>query len=103
MDDHFSLEKLKPKYHHIDKGIPPKTNAARPAGEWQTLDIIFQAPRFDSAGKKTGNARLVKVVLNGQVIHEKCSASFAFSSLRARCSQVITVPIGTPIASAISA
>jgi len=60
----------KPKYHHIDKGIPPKTNAARAAGEWQTLDIIFLAPRFDSAGKKTANARLVKVVLNGQVIHE---------------------------------
>jgi hypothetical protein len=60
----------KPKYHHIDKGIPPRTNAARPAGEWQTLDVIFQAPRFDASGKKTANARFVKVVLNGEVIHE---------------------------------
>jgi hypothetical protein len=60
----------KPVYHHIDKGIAPRTNAARPAGEWQTLDVIFQAPRFDAAGKKTANARFVKVVLNGQVIHE---------------------------------
>jgi 3-keto-disaccharide hydrolase len=60
----------KPKYHHIDEGVPPRTNAARPAGEWQTLDIVFQAPRFDARGKKTANARFVKVVLNGQVIHE---------------------------------
>jgi 3-keto-disaccharide hydrolase len=60
----------KPTYHHIDSGVPPKTNAARPAGEWQTLDVIFQAPRFDAAGKKTSNARFIKVVLNGQVIHE---------------------------------
>jgi len=37
---------------------------------WQTLDIVFQAPRFDAAGKKTANARIVRAVLNGQVIHE---------------------------------
>ena len=60
----------KPKYHHIDKGVPPRTNAAKPAGEWQSLHIIFRAPRFDAAGKKTANARFVKVVLNGTVVHE---------------------------------
>jgi hypothetical protein len=59
-----------PKYHTIDKGVPPRVNAARPAGEWQTLDITFRAPRFDADGKKTVDARFVKVVLNGQVIHE---------------------------------
>jgi hypothetical protein len=59
-----------PLYHHIDEGVPPRTNAARPAGEWQTLDVIFQAPRFDAQSKKIANARFVKVVLNGQVIHE---------------------------------
>ena len=32
-----------PKYHTIDKGVPPRTNACRPAGEWQTLDIEFRA------------------------------------------------------------
>ncbi len=60
----------KPRYHHIDKGTPPRTNAARPAGEWQTLDVIFQAPRFDAQGKKIANARFIKVLLNGTVIHE---------------------------------
>ncbi len=49
---------------------PPRVNAARPFGEWQTLDVVFHAPRFDADGKKTADARFVKVVLNGQVIHE---------------------------------
>ena len=59
-----------PDYHHIDGGFPPRVNAARPAGEWQTLEIGFVAPRFNRGGKKTSNARFTRVVLNGQVIHE---------------------------------
>jgi hypothetical protein len=59
-----------PTYHHIDEGTPPRTNAARPAGEWQTMEVIFHAPRFDAAGKKTVHAKFVKVILNGQTIHE---------------------------------
>ena len=60
----------KPKYHHIDDGYPPRTNASKPPGEWQTLDVIFQAPRVDGDGKKTADARFVKVVLNGELIHD---------------------------------
>ncbi|HLF95430.1 MAG TPA: family 16 glycoside hydrolase, partial [Planctomycetota bacterium] len=41
------------------------------AGEWQSFDVVFLAPRFDAAGKKTANARFVKVTHNGQVIHEE--------------------------------
>jgi hypothetical protein len=66
----YPRAELLPRYHHIDKGVPPRTNAARPAGQWQTLDVIFFAPRFDRRGKKTANARFVKVVLNGKLIHE---------------------------------
>ncbi|OAI54895.1 hypothetical protein AYO44_14040 [Planctomycetaceae bacterium SCGC AG-212-F19] len=65
-----------PKYHHIDKGVPPKVNACKPAGEWQTLDITFQAPRFDAEGKKTAPARFVKVVLNGQMVHENVDVNY---------------------------
>jgi hypothetical protein len=45
-------------------------NAAKPAGEWQTLDVTFRSPRFDAKGEKIENAKVVKAVLNGKVIHE---------------------------------
>jgi len=64
-------------YHHIDGGSPPRVNACKPPGEWQAMDIIFQAARFDDAGKKTANARFVKVVLNGQVIQENVEVPYA--------------------------
>jgi len=66
----YPRAELKPNYHHIDKGIPPRTNACKRPGEWQTLDIIFLPPRFDAKGMKTTNARFVKVVLNGTIVHE---------------------------------
>lgn len=57
-------------YKHIDKGIAPKVNAAKPAGEWQTLDVVWKSPRFDAKGEKTANAVVVRAVLNGEVVHE---------------------------------
>jgi hypothetical protein len=53
------------------EGHTPKVNASKPAGEWQSFDITFRAPRFDAAGKKIENAKFIKVVHNGAVIHEK--------------------------------
>ena len=66
----YPRSEMKPIYHHIDEGIPPKVNAAGAAGEWQTLDVTFHAPRIDADGKKTADARIVKATLNGQTIHE---------------------------------
>lgn len=66
----YPRAELTPRYHTIDEGVPPRINAASPAGQWQQLDVVFRAPRFDIEGSKTENARFVKVVLNGQVIHE---------------------------------
>lgn len=66
----YPRAELKPRYHTIDEGVPPPVNAAKPAGQWQELDVVFRAPRFDAEGKKVENARFMKVVLNGQVIHE---------------------------------
>lgn len=60
----------KPAYHHIDKGIGPKVNAAKPAGEWQTLEVTFRSPRLDDKGERKEKAKVVKATLNGQVIHE---------------------------------
>lgn len=59
-----------PKYTLLDQGIAPKVNAAKPAGEWQTLDVIWQSPRFNEQGAKIQNAKIVKATLNGLVIHE---------------------------------
>lgn len=66
----YPRAELLPKYHHIDEGYPPRTNACKPPGQWQTLDLMFRAPRFDQNGHKTKDARFEKVVLNGEVIHE---------------------------------
>jgi len=55
---------------YLDKGIPPKVNASKPAGEWQTLEAVWRAPRFNASGEKIANAVMVKAVLNGQVIHD---------------------------------
>jgi hypothetical protein len=49
---------------------PPLVNACRKPSEWQTLVISFRAPRFDAAGKKTENAKFLKVTLNGQTVQE---------------------------------
>lgn len=55
-------------------GIPwtakPKVNACKKPGEWQTLDVEFQAPRFDAAGKKTRSAHIVRLQINGQTTIE---------------------------------
>ncbi len=48
----------------------PRICASLPPGEWQTYDITFIAPKFDSSGKKTKNAVLT-VVHNGETIHDK--------------------------------
>jgi hypothetical protein len=43
---------------------PPLVNASRPAGEWQTYDIVFHAPRFGADGAVARPAR-VTVFHNG--------------------------------------
>ena len=48
---------------------PPRVNASKKPGEWQKFVIEFRAPRF-AGGKKTENAKFLKVTLNDQVIHE---------------------------------
>lgn len=47
----------------------PAKNVAKAPGEWQQLEIDFQAPEFEG-DKKVSPAKFVKVTLNGQVLHE---------------------------------
>lgn len=51
-------------------GIAPRQNASKAPGLWQHIKIIFQAPKFDASGKKTENAKIVSIELNGVTIHE---------------------------------
>lgn len=46
---------------------PPLVNAARKPGEWQSYDIIFQAPRYDANGDLSDPAYLT-VLQNGVLV-----------------------------------
>lgn len=48
---------------------PPLVNAARPPGEWQTYDIVFEAPRFD--GEKLVKPAFTTVIWNGVIVHNR--------------------------------
>ncbi len=52
------------------EGHPARQNASRAPGLWQHLKLSFQAPRFNASNQKTENARLIRVELNGVLIHE---------------------------------
>lgn len=51
----------------IYKQSPPMVNACRKPGEWQTYDIIFNAPRFDAQGNLKKPA-YVTVLQNGVIV-----------------------------------
>ncbi|MCP4262945.1 MAG: DUF1080 domain-containing protein [Planctomycetes bacterium] len=57
------------------EGYPPRVNASRPPGQWQTFDVIFRAPRFNRRGQKVANARFEKVVHNGTIVHADVEVS----------------------------
>ena len=46
---------------------PPLANAARRPGEWQTFDIVFEAPRFE--GDKVVTPAFVTLFWNGVAVH----------------------------------
>ena len=51
---------------------PPLVNAARKPGEWQTYDIVFEAPRFE--GDKLVKPAFLTVIWNGVVVHNRKEA-----------------------------
>jgi hypothetical protein len=51
-------------------GSAPSRNASRRPGEWQSYQIWFRAPRFDASGKKSENAKFLRVLFNGLSVQE---------------------------------
>lgn len=53
----------------IYKQYPPAVNAMRPSGEWNSYDVIFEAPRFDPLNGAVTKAARVTVFHNGVLLH----------------------------------
>jgi len=51
---------------------PPLANAVRPTGEWNSYDIVFEAPRFE--GAKLVKPAYITVFLNGVLLHNRKEA-----------------------------
>jgi hypothetical protein len=51
----------------VYKQSSPLVNASRPPGEWQTYDVVWRAPRFDSTGALLSPARIT-VFFNGILV-----------------------------------
>ncbi len=48
---------------------PPLVNAARVRGEWQSYDIVYEAPRFE--GERVAQPAYVTVIHNGVLLHHR--------------------------------
>lgn len=60
----------------IYRQAAPLVDASMPAGEWQSFDVLFRAPKYDAKGKLLTKAR-ISVVHNGIWIHDavECDAT----------------------------
>lgn len=54
----------------VYKQHAPLVNAARKAGQWQSYDIVFRAPRFDDKGALQRNGTLT-VLHNGVLVQDR--------------------------------
>lgn len=59
----------------ILRGPPTMAIARKPAGQWQSFDITFRAPRFSPEGIKIQDACFLKVLYNGRLIYENASVA----------------------------
>lgn len=56
-------------------GVIPVSDAAKPAGEWQTVSVRFRAPRYNEAGQKVESALFLEVQINGEVVQRNTIAT----------------------------
>jgi hypothetical protein len=67
--DSYGLDGKDNECGGIYKVAQPRVNMCAPPMQWQTYDITFFSPQFDSKSKKIKNA-VITVVHNGVAIHE---------------------------------
>jgi hypothetical protein len=70
---------------------PPLVNASRRPGQWQTYDILFEAPRLDAQGQLLRAARLT-VFHNGLLVHHALDTGG-----RSRDFQIVLQDHNTPV------
>jgi hypothetical protein len=71
---------------------PPLVNVSRPPGQWQTYDIIFHAPRFDSSGKLLRPAH-VTVLQNGVLVQDNAEIHGPTASLEPYKAHTAKLPL----------
>lgn len=85
LDSYNNLTYFDGQAGSLYKQWPPLVNACRKPGEWQTYDIIFDAPEFDAQGKVLKPA-YVTVLHNGVVVqnHSELQGTTAWDRTRLR-------------------
>ena len=74
--DSYGLEGRDNECGGIYKVAQPLVNMCAPPTQWQTYDITYRVPRFDSTGKKKQDAYMT-VIHNGVTIHNNVKVSKA--------------------------
>lgn len=69
LDSHQNISYADGQAGAIYGQYPPLVNASRGPGEWQTYDIVFEAPRFD--GEELEKPAFVTVFHNGVLLHHR--------------------------------
>ena len=67
----------------IYKKAAPKVNVCAPPGQWQSFDIMYQAPKFDAGGHLVAKARIT-VDLNGKRIQNDVELPYSDGALKKR-------------------
>lgn len=69
------MDATDPKNKKFSEGSNPMSNPTNPPGEWQKLDILFRAPRFNDEGQQRSDAFFEEVRLNDVVVQRNFSTS----------------------------
>lgn len=70
IDDAFGANPGNGRCGAIYSKIAPSENASKPAGEWQTFDVVFHQAKLDAEGKKVQNARVTLLHNDKKVIDD---------------------------------